>query len=114
MLSFLISAPTLAINFGYYKAETDYGLIDGFKWNFFNREKGEPLVQLKSETEEEKIRIEKEKNKAKDKLAIYEEAIQYLSTYNNEWSIKNGVIEFKDISYKTEYETIMNKLKEVE
>ena len=58
--------------------------------------------------------LEKEKNKAKDKLAIYEEAIQYLSTYNNEWSIKNGVIEFKDISYKTEYEIIMNKLKEVE
>ena len=58
--------------------------------------------------------LEKEKNKAKDKLAIYEEAIQYLSTYNNEWSIKNGVIEFKDMSYRTEYETIMNKLKEVE
>lgn len=58
--------------------------------------------------------LEKEKNKAKDKLAIYEEAIQYLSTYSNEWSIKNGVIEFKDMSYKTEYETIMNKLKEVE
>lgn len=58
--------------------------------------------------------LEKEKNKAKDKLAIYEEAIQYLSTYNNEWSIKNGVIEFKNISYRTEYETIMNKLKEVE
>ena len=58
--------------------------------------------------------LEKEKNKAKDKLAIYEEAIQYLSTYNNEWSIKNGVIEFKDMSYKTEYETIMYKLKEVE
>ena len=55
-----------------------------------------------------------QENKAKDKLAIYEEAIQYLSTYNNEWSIKNGVIEFKDMSYKTEYEIIMNKLKEVE
>ena len=76
LLSFLISAPTLAINFGYYKAETDYGLIEGFKWNFFNREKGEPLVQLKSETEEEKIRIEKEKNKPKqmseqDEVQLY-------------------------------------------
>lgn len=58
--------------------------------------------------------IEIDKNKAKEKLAIYEEAIQYLSTYNNKWSIKNGSIVFEDLSYTTEYETIINKLKEVE
>ncbi len=58
--------PVLAVNFGSYKTETDYGLIDGFKWNFFNREKGQPLVQLKSETKEEQIRLEKEKDKPKE------------------------------------------------
>ena len=66
---FLIIAqiPVFAVNFGSYKAETEYGLIDGFKWNFFNREKDKPLVQLKSETEEEQIRLEKEKSKPKEK-----------------------------------------------
>ncbi len=62
----LVSVPSFAVNFGTYKTETDYGLIDGFKWNFFNREKGQPLVQLKSETKEEQERLEKEKNKPKE------------------------------------------------
>ena len=55
-----------AVNFGTYKTETDYGLIDGFKWNIFNREKGQPLVEIKSETKEEQIRLEKEKDKPKE------------------------------------------------
>ena len=58
--------PSFAVNFGSYRAETDYGLIDGFKWNFFNREKDQPFVQLKSETKEEQARLEKEKNKPKE------------------------------------------------
>ena len=58
--------PSFAINFGSYRSETDYGLIDGFKWNFFNREKDQPLVQIKSETKEEQERLEKEKNKPKE------------------------------------------------
>ncbi len=58
--------PVFAVNFGTYKTETDYGLIDGFKWNFFNREKGQPLVEIKSETKEEQIRLEKEKDKPKE------------------------------------------------
>ncbi len=62
----IVQIPSFGVNFGYYKAESDYGLIDGFKWNFFNKDKDKPLVQLKSETEEEKIRIEKEKNKPKE------------------------------------------------
>ncbi len=69
-----IAMPCFAINFGTYKTETEYGLIDGFKWNLFGREKGQPLVQLKSETEEEKIRIEKNKNKPKeeqDEIQMY-------------------------------------------
>ncbi|MBR5304639.1 MAG: hypothetical protein IKU37_07435 [Candidatus Gastranaerophilales bacterium] len=56
---------SFAVTIGTYKTETEYGLLDGFKWNFFNKE-GKPLVQLKSETEEEKIRIEREKNKPKE------------------------------------------------
>ena len=57
--------PSSAQNFGTYKTETEYGLIDGFKWNFFIKE-GKPLVQLKSETEEERARLEREKNKPKE------------------------------------------------
>jgi len=62
----LFQGSSFAVNFGSYKSETDYGLIDGFKWNFFNRDKEQPLVQIKSETEEEKARIEKEKDKPKE------------------------------------------------
>ena len=62
----VVQMPSFAINFGTYKTETEYGLIDGFKWNFFNREKGQPLVELKSETKEEQLRIEREKNKPKE------------------------------------------------
>ncbi|MBR2068129.1 MAG: hypothetical protein IJ877_00055 [Candidatus Gastranaerophilales bacterium] len=68
---------TLAVNFGTYKTETDYGLIDGFKWNFFNRDKNAPLVQLKSETEEEKARLEKQKDKPKEKMSDSDEIQMY-------------------------------------
>ena len=74
LISLLFQVPTFAINFGHYKSETDYGLIDGFKWNFFNREEGKPLVQLKSETEEEIERLEREKDKPKeqqDEIRLY-------------------------------------------
>jgi len=64
LLSFQL--PSSATGFGTYKTETEYGLIDGFKWNFFNREKGQPLVEIKSETKEEQLRIEREKNKPKE------------------------------------------------
>lgn len=64
----IASSATYAVNFGTYKTETEYGLIDGFKWNIFNREKGQPLVELRSETKEEQIRIEKNKNKPKEEV----------------------------------------------
>ena len=66
IFSFLLN-PVFAINFGTYKTETDYGLIDGFKWNFFNKD-GKPLVQLKSDTIEEQERLEREKNKSKEQV----------------------------------------------
>ena len=64
-LFLLFECSSFAVNFGSYKSETDYGLLDGFKFNFFNRE-GKPLVELKSETEEEKLRLEREKDKPKE------------------------------------------------
>ncbi|MBQ9150010.1 hypothetical protein IJX73_03670 [bacterium] len=74
LITLFIQVPSFGINFGTYKPETDYGLIDGFKWNFFNREKDTPLVQIKSETKEEQARIEKEKNRPKeeqDEIQLY-------------------------------------------
>ena len=65
--------PSFCANFGSYKPETDYGIIDGFKWNFFNRD-GKPFVELKSETKEEQERLEREKNKPKpvqDDVQLY-------------------------------------------
>jgi len=64
-LLLLFQGSSFAVNFGSYKAETDYGLLDGFKFNFFNKE-GKPLVELKSETQEEKERLEREKDKPKE------------------------------------------------
>ena len=66
LLLFTFQIPSFTANFGMYKSETEYGIIDGFKWNFFNREEGQPLVQIKSETKEEQIRIEKAKQKPKE------------------------------------------------
>ena len=74
---FAFQTSVFAVNFGTYKTETDYGLIDGFKWNFFNRDKNAPLVQLKSETKEEQERLEKEKGKPKPKMTDEEEVQMY-------------------------------------
>ena len=65
LLFFFVQSPLFAVNFGSYKTETEYGIIDGFKWNFFNRE-GKPVVQLKSETPEEQKRLERIKDKPKE------------------------------------------------
>ena len=84
ILPFLLSTSVFAINFGHYKSETDYGLIDGFKWNFFNREKGQPLVQLKSETPEEIERLEREKDKPKpqqDDVQLYKFMLDNIVVY---------------------------------
>ncbi len=50
-----------AFNVGTYKTETDYGLIDGFKFNVFGKREGEKMIELKSETKEGKEEIEREK-----------------------------------------------------
>ena len=51
-----------AFNVGTYKTQTDYGLIDGFKFNVFGKREGEKMIELKSETKEGKEQIEREKN----------------------------------------------------
>ena len=61
----ITASPVFAINYGMYKPETEYGLIDGFKLNFGSREE---WIELKSETEDEKWRLEKEKNKPKEEI----------------------------------------------
>lgn len=65
---------THALNFGMYKPEEDYGLIDGFKINAGKKERaeGKQLIQLRSDIPEERERIEKEKEyyeKNKDQKA---------------------------------------------
>jgi len=85
-LSFILSVFSLsafAVNFGTYKTETEYGLIDGFKWNFFNRDKDAPFVQLKSETPEEKARLEREKGKPKEKMSDADEVQMYKFMLDN-------------------------------
>ncbi|HIQ88824.1 TPA: hypothetical protein IAA68_03240 [Candidatus Galligastranaerophilus faecipullorum] len=64
--------PALAVNIGTYKSDTEYGLIDGFKFNVFGRREGEKMIQLKSETQEEKERLEREKEKPPEKQDEYQ------------------------------------------
>ncbi len=70
---FLFASQTMAMNFGMYKPEEDYGLIDGFKFNFGkDRQEGKKVIELKTEDENEKARMEKEKalyNANKDQKA---------------------------------------------
>lgn len=59
----LFMAPScFGMNFGMYKPEDDYGLIDGFKINF-GKERAErnKLIEVKSEMPGEKERMAKEK-----------------------------------------------------
>ncbi|GBF22687.1 hypothetical protein tpqmel_0091 [Candidatus Gastranaerophilus sp. (ex Termes propinquus)] len=54
------------MTFGMYQPEEEYGLLDGFKFNLFKkRDKGEKLIEIKSETAGEKERLEREKLKPK-------------------------------------------------
>ncbi|MBQ2984063.1 MAG: hypothetical protein IJD57_04640 [Candidatus Gastranaerophilales bacterium] len=81
---FIFTSASYAVHFGTYKPEEEYGLIDGFKWNFFNREKGQPLVQLKSETPEEIERLEREKDKPKpqqDDVQLYKFMLDNIVVY---------------------------------
>lgn len=65
LLLLLAQNSVFAINIGAYKPETEYGLIDGFKFNFGRKNKDEKFIQIKSETPEEILRLEREKTKQK-------------------------------------------------
>ena len=71
----LLQSQTFAINFGMYKPEEDYGLIDGIQLNFSKRDReqaGDKFIQLKQEVPGEKERMEREKaqyEKDKDQKA---------------------------------------------
>lgn len=63
LIIFITAMQAFAINFGMYKPEEDYGLIDGFKLNASKKDRaeGKQLIELKTEIPEEKARLEKEK-----------------------------------------------------
>ena len=64
----LIPQISFAVSFGMYKPNSEYGLWDGFKFNFKDREEGQKIIELKSETQEEKARLEREKNKPEKEI----------------------------------------------
>ncbi len=63
---------------GTYKPETEYGLIDGFKWNFGKRENGQKFVEIKSETESEIKRVEREKFSPKNQVQSEYELFRFM------------------------------------
>ncbi len=46
----LTVAPVFAVNIGTYKTETEYGLLDGFKFNWKNRDKNKPFIEPREES----------------------------------------------------------------
>ena len=59
----IFAGPVSALNFGMYKPEEDYGLIDGFKINFSKEKRQErhKLFELTDDIPEERARIKREK-----------------------------------------------------
>lgn len=64
----LTSVPAWALNVGTYKTETEYGLLDGFKFNWKRKDKSTPFV----EPREESTKREKEKELDYYKESEYE------------------------------------------
>jgi hypothetical protein len=49
--------PCFAVNIGSYKTETEYGLLDGFKFNWKKKDKNTPFIEVREEsTSQEKNR----------------------------------------------------------
>ncbi len=47
----IISAlPSYAVNVGTYKTETEYGLLDGFKFNWKRKDKSIPFIEPREES----------------------------------------------------------------
>ncbi len=62
------SIPVFAVNVGTYKTESEYGLLDGFKFNWKRKDKSIPLI----EPREESTSKEKEKEMEYYKESEYE------------------------------------------
>lgn len=39
------ASPVFAVNVGTYKTETEYGLLDGFKFNWKRKDKSQPFIE---------------------------------------------------------------------
>lgn len=62
-----LELPSFAMSFGMYHPAEEYGLFDGFKFNVKKRKGGQNLIELRSETQEEQERLEREKQKGNKK-----------------------------------------------
>ena len=60
----LQSLPAFALTVGTYKTETEYGLIDGFKFNWKRTDKSKPFVEPRESST--KTELEKEHQYLKD------------------------------------------------
>lgn len=65
---FTVVMPVSAVNIGTYKTETEYGLLDGFKFNWKRKDKSQPFI----EPREESSKREKEKELNYYKESEYE------------------------------------------
>lgn len=45
-----VSMPSYAVNIGTYKTETEYGLLDGFKFNWKRTDKSQPFIEPREES----------------------------------------------------------------
>lgn len=45
-----ISSSCFAVNIGTYKTETEYGLLDGFKFNWKRTDKSQPFIEAREES----------------------------------------------------------------
>ncbi len=46
----LTAIPACALNVGTYKTETEYGLLDGFKFNWKRKDKSTPFIEPREES----------------------------------------------------------------
>ncbi len=63
---------------GTYKPETEYGLIDGFKWNVGRDRQGKKFIELKAEDPTEIERVEREKFSPKNQVMSEYDLLRYM------------------------------------
>lgn len=51
-------APALAINIGTYKTESEYGLLDGFKFNWKRKDKSTPFIEPRESSTKKELEKE--------------------------------------------------------